>query len=479
MADPEIINKLIGLVVMNCRIEGFEGEGREHVVFSGTYLEDGRKIVLKFYQFNPMFLLNEVDFWILPPSGQKDRDQERYFTIIEKLLAACKRKSPSLFFSDMRYIYKRVLVGLYYDFEKYKKPVLDTTILTIQNEEFIDLAKQILARKQNDPFGLEGLDYLVNKMDILQKVIAFITADNMRLLSFNLPTSLLLLIFSQGFFGEIPIEEKQSSDTSNMLEAILSDNPYHLVAEDCLREFLDTVEFKDVVTSMPRDLTVLQQFLMELRTLLLADMLDDADLLRKFDQESLMKYKKGRNNLLRALPRFLRVLNAHLHEAKSSLVQLSMTSLRVGIYVRTSIATTKFDKYESELIKYCGDNGWDNIKFYRDRIGGTIDQKQLDALERSLKQGKLDADLIGDLIRQQMDDENHQREGINRLLRDTENGELDVVIVHDFGQLGRSRIEMFEVISKLLDSKTELIIPSIGRVDQNTTIPKSSELDFG
>lgn len=155
-----------------------------------------------------------------------------------------------------------------------------------------------------------------------------------------------------------------------------------------------------------------------------------------------------------------------------------MNSPRVGIYVRTSIVSKKYDSYEAELIDFCESEGWDNIEFYRDRVGGMIDEKRFDALEKSIQQGKLDTDILGSLFQQQNVDDEHNRDEFRRIMSDARNGRLDVVVVHDFGQVGGDRMEVFRAVSALLDSKARLVIPSVGEVNGKTTVPPASQLDF-
>jgi DNA invertase Pin-like site-specific DNA recombinase len=57
-----------------------------------------------------------------------------------------------------------------------------------------------------------------------------------------------------------------------------------------------------------------------------------------------------------------------------------------------------------------------------------------------------------------------RRDERSRLLRNVTNGKLDKVLVYDFGRLASSRIEVFELFMKLLESPVELIIPSVGTI---------------
>jgi hypothetical protein len=113
MADKEIIEKLSGLVVFDrFRIEGLEGEGAEKVVLRATDLQANKLVVLELYQSNPMFLLNEPDFDFLPRENSPSVRTQRFVTIAEKLVLACDRDDPGLFFWHVESIYIRLPVKL-------------------------------------------------------------------------------------------------------------------------------------------------------------------------------------------------------------------------------------------------------------------------------------------------------------------------------------------------------------------------------
>lgn len=310
MADPEIVRKLTGLTIFGVRIEGLEGEGKEKVVFRATRLDNGEQVVMKLYQSNPMFLLNEVNFEFLPPFGDAALITERYVGIAEKLISACERTSPGLFFWHMQYVYARIMTALCLDFEEYKMPVLDTTTQTFQNSELVDLGRQTLNRKSNLRFSeLEEWEYYL-KEDALREVVKFISSTPFgHALNFNLPTSLLALIFCEGFFGDIPRE------SGNSFKALLDENPSKALAEDRLREFLEAVGLGELDPSIHEELHTLQQALDDLRTLLQSDMFDDSAWLKETGNDFMTKYNAGRNTLLRGLPRYLRTLQAYLTES--------------------------------------------------------------------------------------------------------------------------------------------------------------------
>jgi DNA invertase Pin-like site-specific DNA recombinase len=153
-------------------------------------------------------------------------------------------------------------------------------------------------------------------------------------------------------------------------------------------------------------------------------------------------------------------------------------SPRVGVYVRTSVLTREFDSDRSELLQYCKSNGWFKVQIYHDRTGGMIDAGDLNELEGTLKRGILDEELIGRLVKQEGQDEVHRRDAMTRLLHDARSGRLDVVLAKDFGRLGGNRLELFEVLDVLLQSRVRLIIPSVGHVTAETRIPPTAMLDF-
>lgn len=310
MPDLEILDKLTGLVIFDAvRIDGFLGEGKEKVVLKATKLDDGTELAVQLYQSNPMFLLNEVDFTFLPAAAMPEADLERHLDILEKLVAACARPEPGLFFWHMRALYARILVGLCRDVQEYQQPVLDTTTLILQNQEFTAYARRTLSRKEHLSWlELEAWEYYLDA-EALQLVADFTARMVLGTrLDFNQPTCLLALIFCEGFFGDIPRE----SEAGDFFSAILDDDPPACEAEAQFARFLADVDYGAVIELAAAERDLLQQLLTSLRGLLATDALDDADLLRRQGDDFLMRYNTGRNTLLRGLPRFLRVLDAHL-----------------------------------------------------------------------------------------------------------------------------------------------------------------------
>ena len=99
-----------------------------------------------------------------------------------------------------------------------------------------------------------------------------------------------------------------------------------------------------------------------------------------------------------------------------------MTAYTIGLYVRTSILTDKYDRYEKALLLYCKQQQWGNVKHYRDRVGGRIEQSGFDSFERGLRKGEVDEDAIARLMQQQTEDEEHNRDAFASLIRDAAAG---------------------------------------------------------
>jgi hypothetical protein len=118
--------------------------------------------------------------------------------------------------------------------------------------------------------------------------------------NFNLPTSLLCLIFCEGFFGNIG-----SEDTS--IEQMAKGDLPVLECEDILAEFIETVDFVSLATTASNEILTLEGVLQNLRDMLFVDFYDEGKELEKLGKDFIMRYNAGRNTLLRGIPRFLRV----------------------------------------------------------------------------------------------------------------------------------------------------------------------------
>lgn len=312
MADQEIIDKLKGCIVFDnrLRIEGLEGEGKEKVVLRVTKLDDGKQLVLHLYQSNPMFLVNELNFVFLPRSGVKEIESERYIILLEKVVKECKRSNPSLFFWHMEAIYARILVGLYEGYIQYDMPFYDTTTAPLQNPEFFQFIATTSSRLQQLSFmELESWEYYLNK-DELQKVIKSATDSPFgysNAISFDSPVLLLALIFCEGFFGDFS-EEKKKND---IFKQLMEDPSDYVEAEEILNDFMTSINFRNTIPSFTKDIESVQKIISTLRSMLLTDVFDDAEKLKKYGDTFLMRYNAGRNTLLRGLPRFLRVVYSH------------------------------------------------------------------------------------------------------------------------------------------------------------------------
>jgi len=60
---------------------------------------------------------------------------------------------------------------------------------------------------------------------------------------------------------------------------------------------------------------------------------------------------------------------------------------------------------------------------------------------------------------------------------DAQGGKLDVVLVHDFGQLGKTKVEIFRHMAALRSGRTELYILGVGKVTDQTKVPPASQID--
>jgi hypothetical protein len=312
MPDQEILTKLEGLVLFgNVRLGKLLGEGKEKVVLHGVKLDDKEELAIQLYQSNPMFLLNEVDFEFLPLSAAQN-EEERHLNILEKLIAACERENPGLFFWHMESLYSRILVGLCEDFEQYNKAVIDTTTIAFQNRELVVVGKKALNRKASRNFLDADWEHRL-KEETLRKVIDFVSAlpfgDP---ISFSDPTALLAVVFCEGFFGTIPSKDESQKDSGGLFGDLTSDSPSPVDAEKILLRFLNSTDFKSIVPSIQNGVTVLKAALKQLRGMLLEDAFDRSEQLARMGDRFVMRYNAGRNTLLRGLPRCIRTIEKHL-----------------------------------------------------------------------------------------------------------------------------------------------------------------------
>ncbi|NEO54227.1 MAG: hypothetical protein F6K54_14740 [Okeania sp. SIO3B5] len=322
MPDPEIINKLEGLTYNKANVKiigGLAGEGKEFVVFNAINLSSDSKVVIHFYQSNPMFLLNEVDFDFLPDSGNFSERINRHEAIMTKLLLACEREHPGLFFLHMKFIYARILLELCRDFEVYQTVVQNTTNMVFQNEEFVEFSKITLNRITNSlsnqslPLELDDWEYRIRRKEsFLTEVIQFLEKEQkLHFFNPNTPTSLLALVFSEGFFGTIPKDENNNEDS--FFGDLTSDSPSKVIAEDRLKEFLDDLEYREIIPNLTEEIDKLKITLAKSQDMLTIDAFYEDEWLKNLGYDFLPRYRAGRNTLLRGLPRFLRTINAHVN----------------------------------------------------------------------------------------------------------------------------------------------------------------------
>ncbi len=161
-----------------------------------------------------------------------------------------------------------------------------------------------------------------------------------------------------------------------------------------------------------------------------------------------------------------------------------MSESIVGLYTITSITTDKYDRYEKKLLLYCYQQGWENLQYYRDRAGGTADEGELQQLAQAFgdifsgKASDVDADHIGRRLAEMSNtDAQHDRDDLQRLMADINAGLLNVVVVHDLSQLGKSKLEAFSVLSAMMN-KVEVHMPEVGRIHNDTPVPSGSPSDF-
>ncbi len=161
-----------------------------------------------------------------------------------------------------------------------------------------------------------------------------------------------------------------------------------------------------------------------------------------------------------------------------------MSTFTVGLYTKTTIVSDKYDKYEKELLLYCMKQHWSNVKYYRDRAGGTVDDGELRQLAQAFgdlfsgKDSKIDAADIGQRLGEMSNtDAQHDRDELRRLQADINAGAVQAVVVHDLSQLGKNKLEAFNVLSAMMD-KVEVHMPEVGKIYGNTTIPNGSASDY-
>jgi hypothetical protein len=312
MPEKEIIDKLTGLVVFGrFRIEGLEGQGKEKVVLRAMDLKEKRLVVLQLYQSNPMFLLNEPNFDFLPLATEASAREDRFLNIVENLLNASERENPGIFFWHLVAIYERLIVGLCEDTKQYGLPVMDTSTAAFQNSELRQVIKQTLTRKAKLDFvELEPWEYYIQEKT-LNSVSDFLSKHGFsETLDFRRPTLLLAVIFSEGFFGQIP--SNQSEQSRSFFENLTNDSPPGIAAEGLLGEFLSMTQFQTVTQSASEDLKILKSAVTQLRGMLYEDAFDKSEQLKKQGDLFFQRYNAGRNTLLRGLPRFIRTVSQHL-----------------------------------------------------------------------------------------------------------------------------------------------------------------------
>lgn len=61
-----------------------------------------------------------------------------------------------------------------------------------------------------------------------------------------------------------------------------------------------------------------------------------------------------------------------------------------AVYVRVSTAEQRVDSQELELRRYCGQRGWEDVKFYIDRISGaSCSRPELDSMMKDVRSGQV------------------------------------------------------------------------------------------
>ena len=157
----------------------------------------------------------------------------------------------------------------------------------------------------------------------------------------------------------------------------------------------------------------------------------------------------------------------------------------IGIYTITSIITDKYDRYEKALLLYCKQQGWGDVRYYHDRAGGAVDEKELEQMAKVFgevlsgrnPEGFNAADFVRRLAEMSETDAQHEREELRRLMADINAGAIHIVLVHDLSQLGKSKMAAFNVLSAMMD-KVEVHMPSVGKIQNDTTLPCGTQSDY-
>jgi len=158
---------------------------------------------------------------------------------------------------------------------------------------------------------------------------------------------------------------------------------------------------------------------------------------------------------------------------------------RVGVYVRTSVLTTKYDSHEKELLEYCAAHSWNTCKVYRDKKGGNIDKDKMDWLLEMERSGKFKEggfDLFFALLnaasyaksgRKDMASavEGGLFDARNQMVRDARDRKLDLVIAYDLGRFGSNKLAVFQCVETLRKVGITVIVPDIGILGDNTIYP--------
>lgn len=157
----------------------------------------------------------------------------------------------------------------------------------------------------------------------------------------------------------------------------------------------------------------------------------------------------------------------------------------VALYTRTSITTDKYERYEKSLLLYCKQQGWDDVRYYRDRAGGTVDERELEQMAKAFgealsgrqPEGFSAAAFGRRLAEMSQTDAEHDRENLRRLMTDINSGVVQAVVVHDLSQLGKSKMAAFDVLKVMMD-KVEVHMPAVGEIHGNTTLPCGEQSDY-
>jgi hypothetical protein len=182
-------------------------------------------------------------------------------------------------------------------------------------------------------------------------------------------------------------------------------------------------------------------------------------------------------------------LHAKVHKLRHPpLIGLSKMARapNVGVYVRTSVLTAKYDSHEKQLLEYCSQQGWRKISVYADRKGGNIPTDKLDVLLKGRREGAFKPggfELFFGLLngarmnRKGSGNVDNEFAGRAELISDARSGKLDIVIAQDLGRLATNKLGVFHVVRTLQGLGLTVIVPHLGVLNDQTKYPAGLDYD--